>query len=521
MTSAVRASLIAALASVVVACGGGDGGYSPPPPPPPPPPPGTNVAPVWSSPAAVTVQENATGVAYRPVATDANGDLLTYNATLAGPDAARFTMNAATREVRFISAPDAEAPNDNDTNNTYRLTFTVSDGVAAPVTRDVTITVANVNPGFRVRRIASGLSSPIFVAGLPDGTGRIVVVERGGRIRVMSGADGTASADFLNISGVDTTGEKGLLTIAFSRDYLSDRTFFVHMNPTAENVTSIRRYLAPAAPDVADPASVLPIISITQPSATNHKGGFLAVDAQNFLYIGLGDGGNTPLSSQDPSNLLGKILRLAVNTDAFPADPLRNYAIPPGNGFASGGGAPEVYAMGFRNPFRGSIDLPSGNAFIGDVGEALIEEIDRLPTVSTGVVPNYGWNRREGSQPFNGGTVPPNNVEPVAEYGTGTGLNQGESVTGGVVYRGPIEDLQGQYIFADFVRANIWTAPVANLQGPGTFPSTSFTSRNVAFIPTPAGTGTIDQIAAIGTDQEGNVYFVDLGGEIFRLEPLP
>ncbi len=514
MTSAARACLVAALAMASMSCG--SGGSSPPPPPPPPSGP---IAPTFTSPSAVTVQENFSGVVLTVAATDPDSAVLTFGSVIGGPDASRFSFNPTTRELRFNVAPDFEAPTDDDFNNTYRITLSVSDGTTT-VLQNVVITVSNVINGFRVRRVAAGLSQPIFVAGLPDGTGRIVVVERAGRIRVLNPATGAFGAsDFLNLTGqIDTTGEKGLLAIAFSNTYATDRTFYLHLNPNTANTTEIRQYRAPAATDVADPASGNPILVVPQTTASNHKGGFLAMDPLNRLLVGLGDGGNTPNAAQDPNSLLGKVLRIDPATDAFPADPNRDYTIPAANGFSGGGGAPEIFWMGLRNPFRGSLDLATNSVFIGDVGEGAIEEVDRALITATTVL-NYGWNRREGTQPFNGGADDPNFIRPVAEYAHGSGADQGNSVTGGVVYRGPVDDLQGQYIFADFISRNIWTIPVASLltatATTTTVPSSAFTNRNVAMLP---DVGTIDQIAHIGTDASGNVYFVDLGGEIFRIE---
>jgi glucose/arabinose dehydrogenase len=518
MTSTVRATLLAALAMAAASCGGGSS--SPPTvPPPPPPPAGPNVAPAWTSPPAVTVQENASGVAYLATATDPDTATLTY--TLGGTDAALFNINALTREIRFNTPPDFEAPTDNGANNVYNLTLQVSDGIAAPVSQNVAVTVSNVTAGFRVRRVASGLNQPIFVAGLPDNTGRIVVVQRGGTIRVLNGSTGAASPDFLSIANVDTSGEKGLLTIAFSNNYLSDRTFYVHMNPNTANTSEIRQYKAPAAPDVADPASANPILVLNQTSAGNHKGGFFATDPLNRLLIGFGDGGNTSERAQDVNSLFGKILRIDPTVDAFPADADRDYSIPAGNAFATGGGAPDILAMGVRNPFRGSIDRVSNSIFIGDVGETSIEEVDRIALDQAGnPVPNFGWVCREGTQALNGCADLPAFTRPVAEYSHGTGPMQGNTITGGVVYRGPIEDLQGQYIFADFGSNNFWTIPVASLLTGATVPSTSFTNRNTAFTPD-TGAGSMASVVAVGTDQDGNIYFVDIGGEVFRLEPLP
>ncbi len=508
MTLAVRTGLLAALAALTVSCGGGGGSSPPPPPPPAPPPPGPAGPPSFTSPAAVTVRENMIGVVYRPVATDPNGDAITYGA-ISGPDAARFTVNPVTREVRFAVQPDFEAPADTGGNNIYDISFTASDGTST-VTQNVAITVTNTGAGFSVRRVASVMAAPIYVAGLPDGSGRVVVVERGGRIRVLNPATGAFEAtDFLNLTGtIDTGGEKGLLSIAFSPNFVSDRTFYLQLHTTSANVSEIRKYqtlannLAQADTSTADT-----ILTVPQPGATNHKGGTVFFDKSGRLLISLGDGGSSSATAQDNSTLLGKILRIDPSSDAFPADANRDYAIPPANPFATAGGPPEIYIKGVRNPFRMSVDPVTGDLFIGDVGQGAIEEIDRVAANATGLA-NLGWNICEGTQ----GTNCSNFTLPVTEYGRSVGT----TVTGGVVYRGPIDGLQGQYIFGDFGSDTLWSVPIANLVIGNTLPSTSLTVRNTDFTP---NAGTIDNVVAFGTDNEGNVYFVDIGGEVFVLEP--
>jgi glucose/arabinose dehydrogenase len=519
MTSAVRTGLLAALASLTVSCGGGGGGYSPPPPPPPPgpPPPGSNAPPGFSSPATVSVRENAIGVIYRPVATDPEGGAITYGAAIGGPDAARFTINPVTREVRFAAQPDFEAPNDSGGNNIYDISFTASDGTNT-VTQNVAVTVTNTGAGFRVRRVASGMSAPIFATGLPDGSGRIVVVERGGRIRVLNPATGAFEAtDFLSLpaGSVNTDNERGLLSIAFSPNFISDRIFYLHLNPTSANVTEIRKYQVVASNLAqADTSSADAILTVPQPTAGNHKGGTLIFDNSGRLLISLGDGGSDSATAQNNNSLLGKILRIDPSIDAFPGDATRDYSIPTANPFATSGGLPEIHINGLRNPFRMSVDPVTGDLFIGDVGQSAIEEIDRVAANATGLV-NMGWNLREGSQPFNGGANSPNFTLPVTEYGRTVGT----TVTGGVVYRGPIDSMQGQYVFGDFGSNTLWSAPIANLVVGSVLPSTSLTVRTSDFTPTPAGTGTINSVVAFGTDNDGNVYFVDIGGEVFVLEP--
>lgn len=522
MTGVVRATLLAALAVTAVACGGGGGSSppvsppaSPPTSPPPPPPSGGPAAPPsFTSPATVSVRENVIGVFYRPLATDPNGDAITYGATIGGPDAARFVMNPVTREVRFAAAPDFEAPNDAGGNNVYDISFTASDGTTT-VTQNVAVTVTNVASGFHVRRVASGLSAPIYAAGLPDGSGRVAIVLRSGIIRVLNPATGTFEAnDFLNItSQVDTSGEKGLLSIAFSPNFVSDRTFYIHVNPSSSNVTEIRKYQVMANNYAqADTSTADAILTIPQPSATNHKGGTLYFDNSGRLLISLGDGGSTPETAQDNNSLRGKILRIDPSTDAYPSDPAKDYSIPTANPFASGsGGLPEIYASGLRNPFRMSVDRGTGDIFIGDVGQSAIEEVDRIAASKT-TLTNFGWAQREGSQAYNGGADSSAFTLPVTEYGRTVGT----TVTGGVVYRGPIEDLQAQYIFADYGSNAQWLVPIANLTVGSVLPSGSLTVRNTAFTP---DVGSVGSLVAFGTDVEGNVYFVDIGGEVFVLEP--
>lgn len=454
------------------------------------------------------------GVVYRPVATASGGGAVTYGATIGGPDAARFAMNPVTREVRFVTQPDFEAPADAGGNNVYDISFTASDG-AMTATQNVAITVANVASGFRVRRVTASTSAPIFAAGLPDGSGRVAIVERAGKVRVINPATGNFEAtDLLNItSEINTDGEKGLLSIAFSPNFLADRTFYLHMNPSSSSSTEIRKYTVSASNyAVAEPASGDVILSIPQPVATNHKGGTLVFDKSGRLLISLGDGGSNSGTAQDTNSLLGKILRIDPSTDAFPNDAARDYAIPTANPFASGtGGRPEIYAMGLRNPFRMSVDPVTGDLFIADVGQSAMEEIDRLPASTTSIV-NFGWDRREGSLAYNGGADSAAFTLPVTEYVRSVGT----SVTGGVVYRGPIEELQGQYIFADFGSNAQWSVPIANLTVGTVLPSGSLTDRRTAFTP---AAGTVGSLVAFGTDNDGNVYFVDIGGEVFVLEP--
>ncbi len=206
------------------------------------------------------------------------------------------------------------------------------------------------------------------------------------------------------------------------------------------------------------------------------------------------------------------MLRLDVDGDDFPADPNRNYAIPPDNPFVGLAGRDEIWAYGLRNPFRSSFDRATGDLYIGDVGQSNREEIDYQGAAGSGG-DNYGWKLREGTLQTPpgtncaGGAPPPGNVEPIYEYSHGGGASQGNSVTGGYVYRGPETAIQGRYFFADFVNERIWSIAAAT--------GANFTDWTTAFVP---DAGTIDQIVSFGEDGFANLYIVDLGGEVFRVE---
>ncbi|MBC7945298.1 MAG: PQQ-dependent sugar dehydrogenase, partial [Burkholderiales bacterium] len=231
-------------------------------------------------------------------------------------------------------------------------------------------------------------------------------------------------------------------------------------------------------------------------------------------YVAVGDGGSAndpPNNAQNRDVLLGKMLRIDVGGDAFPNDPARDYRIPANNPFSASGGAPEIWALGLRNPFRNSFDRVTGNLWIGDVGQGAREEINLMRAGDGGA--NFGWKLFEGTL---GGGSTAGLTFPVTEYSHGSGPLQGNSVTGGYVYRGPVESLQGLYIFGDFVRGALWSVPIAQLVPGTTLPSSSFTVRTQSFAP---ATGAINNVASFGQDQAGNLYIVDFDGEIFVIEP--
>ncbi|MBY0564024.1 MAG: PQQ-dependent sugar dehydrogenase [Hyphomonadaceae bacterium] len=492
---------------LLTGCGGGGGGGGGNPPP-------ANRAPAFTSAASVSVAENVTGAFYTATATDPDGNALTYSIS-GGADAARFTINANPGALSFLTPPDFEAPTDANGDNIYLVTLSVSDGQLSAAL-NLTVSVTNQAGGIRARLVASGFSAPIFLTALPDGSGRVFVVERAGRVRIFNPATGaTQSTAFLDLTGtIAIDGERGLLGLALAPNFSSSGAFYIFVVNTAGAI-EIRRYQSSGG--VANAGSGDVILAIPHPR-TNHLGGWIGFGPNGLLYIATGDGGGSgdpDGNGQNPNTLLGKILRIDVNSDAFPSDPSRDYAIPSTNPFATSGGAPEVWLWGLRNPFRNGFDRANGNLYIGDVGQDAIEEISLARPSDGGR--NYGWNILEGTRPFAGGSTV-GLTPPVLEYPHGTAERQGNSVTGGYVYRGPIASLQGTYVFGDFIRRRVFSVPASSFNQGSTLNNTQFTERTTEWAPT--GPATIGNVVSFGEDQSGALYIVDFDGDIFRLDEV-
>jgi glucose/arabinose dehydrogenase len=464
----------------------------------------------------VTVAENTTGTILTATASDPDGDALTFSIA-GGADAALLQVTPA-GALSFRAPPDFEAPADANRNNVYDVTLAVSDGRAS-TTQPVQILVTNgASGGFAVRRVGSGFAQPVFLTALPDGSGRVLVVERAGRIRILNPATGAiAATPFLDVTGqVATDGERGLLAIALAPDYATSGRAYVFLTALDGRI-ELRRYTSSAANrNQLDGGTADLLLAIPHPRS-NHNGGWLGFGGDGLLYMATGDGGGSvdpDMNGQDRTSLLGKILRLDVARDDFPADSARDYGIPAANPFAAGGGAGEVWLFGLRNPFRNSFDRATGDLWIGDVGEGAIEEIDRVQITQAGL--NLGWPLYEGTRPLLG-AGPVGLTMPVTEYAHGSGPLEGNAVTGGFVYRGPVESLQGLYIFADYVSGNIWSVAASSLVQGSTAPSSSLTNRNAAFAP---NAGSLTRIASFGEDQAGNLFLVALvSGEVFMIQP--
>ena len=504
-------ALISSLSAVVllVSCGGSSGGNTPSL---------VNIAPSFNSTASLNIEENTEGVVYTARVSDANGDAVTLS-VIGGPDTGVISLNASTGELSFSIDLDFEVPGDANADNTYEITLEARDGRGGVATLNLEIVVTDQLDVVAVRRVASGFIQPLGLTAIPDGTGRVLVLEKGGRVRLLNPDTGTiASVDFLNVSGsISTANERGLLGLALSPNFASDGQVYVHVSNSSGD-TEIRRFTTFAGTlDQLDPSTSDVILTIAQ-RGDNHNGGWIGFDSAGFLIVPMGDGGGSgdPGNvAQNPQFLLGKVLRIDVTSDDFPSDNLRDYAIPAGNTFTDpANGLPEIFAIGLRNPFQSSFDPTTGDLLIGDVGQGAIEEVSRLPMTDNSL--NFGWSIREGSVFFKGADQP-EFTGPVAEYSHGSGPREGRSVTGGMVYRGPVEALQGTYIFADFISDNVWSVPATSLINGQTVASEAFNLLTTDFAP---NQGSLASIAAFGTDERRNLYIVSLGGEIFRLEAL-
>jgi glucose/arabinose dehydrogenase len=320
----------------------------------------------------------------------------------------------------------------------------------------------------RTRTIAAGFTAPVAVVTDPTDRNVFFVVEQNGHIRAVRGGT-VLGTDFLDLSAATVmSGEQGLLGLAFAPDYATSQRFYVNFT-NRQGDTVVARFRRSADPVVADPASRFDLrwggasgAAVIRQPYTNHNGGNLVFGPDGFLYIGMGDGGsgNDPENrAQNPNELLGKMLRIDVNVPD--SDPV-GYRIPGDNPFVSGqplAARQEIWAFGLRNPWRFSFDDPgrggTGALVIGDVGQNRFEEIDYEPRGRGGR--NYGWRIREGAH-NNVTTQPPAYlplIEPIFEYDHGTG----QSITGGIVYRGRTlgATYQGRYFFADSVQGRVWS----------------------------------------------------------------
>lgn len=334
--------------------------------------------------------------------------------------------------------------------------------------------------------IASGLNKPIGLVSAGDGSGRLFIILQPGLIVIHDGSS-TLETPFLDLRDrVGIAGsEQGLLGLAFHPDYSENGIFYVsYTDPDWNNVIS--RFQVSSNPDQAEGGSETILLTIPQPY-TNHNGGQILFGPEGYLWIAIGDGGSAgdpQGNAQNTGNLLGTLLRIDVNQEP--------YTIPEGNPFGN-----EIWAYGLRNPWRFTFDPVYQDLYIADVGQAKWEEVNFLPAGSPAGA-NFGWDYREGKHSFEG--TPPESlplIDPIAEYDHG----QGCSISGGAVYRGSLLEWQGVYLYGDFCFGTVWgliNTPEGEWLNQSLF---QFDSR----------------IAAIDQDEYGEVYLVDIYGNVLKL----
>lgn len=343
--------------------------------------------------------------------------------------------------------------------------------------------------------VATGLTNPLFAGNAGDGSQRLFIVEQDGIIRVQRPGMSTSTI-FLDIrSKLATVGEEGLLGLAFHPQYATNGRFFVYYTRAEDGAIVIAEYRVSPDPNVADAAEKV-LLTIPHPINTNHNGGMLAFGFDGYLYIGVGDGGggnDQPNNAQNIDVLLGKILRIDVERES----PGALYSAPPDNPFVSAVGRDEIFAYGFRNPWRFSFDRSIGELWVGDVGQDEREEVDRS-IVKGG---NYGWRIYEGFRCTNLGPAlcnPSDFIDPLFDYSHTQGRC---SVIGGYVYRGSRGTLAaGLYVYGDLCSGEIF---VTNGDRQAILAHTAM------------------NITSFGEDERGELYVVDRTGTVSRIDRMP
>jgi glucose/arabinose dehydrogenase len=359
-------------------------------------------------------------------------------------------------------------------------------------------------PHLVVQPVVSGLNLPSFITNAGDGSGRLFLLERNGKIKIFKNG-ALLATPFLDITtevSADPYADGGLLGLAFPPDFEHKQYFYVYYTNSSGNPV-LSRFNVSANSDVADPTTEEPLLTLTSSEAGKHQGGFIGFHPLNhYLYICIGDTGpqaDPNNNAQNPGIFNGKILRIDVEHGRSAAKP---YKIPDTNPFVGDSNyAPEIWALGLRNPFRCSF-TPQGDFYIGDVGYDTYEEIDFEPAASTGGA-NYGWNILEGPQitGFNGTTPPPGYVAPVDSFLHPTM----EAIVGGYVYRGSkYPRMQGVYFTADFGEYGSNEGAIWGIR-PGTWETKILLPTNF-------------QPSTFGEDEAGNLYISDyFNGIIYQV----
>lgn len=348
---------------------------------------------------------------------------------------------------------------------------------------------------------------PVALLQAPNDSARWFVVEQGGVVQQFSGTNPASFSTFIDLQDrVRSGGEMGLLGMAFHPNYPTDNRVFLSYTQGNPLVSRISSFTSSDGGATLDRASEAVLLTIDQPEE-NHNGGHIAFGPDGYLYIGIGDGGGGGDRHGDRGNgqrlttMLGKMLRIDVDGAAPyaipPTNPYAGNAVCPSGGRTSGE-CPEIYAYGFRNPWRWSFDRENGDLWVGDVGQNVWEEVNLITRGG-----NYGWRCREGAHDFATGSTPGCGagplIDPIAEYDHTLGI----AVTGGYVYRGAQSTgLLGRYLFADYGSGRIW----------------AWIPENASQAREPTQLLDTDlSISSFGEGNDGELYVVDIGGTLQRI----
>ena len=467
------------LSLLLSACGGGGGSPGTPGPAPTPPAATTGSLSITASglPAGATPSIRVTGP------NNYQQDL-TASQTLANLAVGSYSIAAAPVTVGRVTYSPSPA--------------TQSAVVTAGATASASVSYGGVDVSITLSEVVANLDNPTYLTA-PSGDGRLFVLERPGRVRIVENGS-TLPLPFLDIGArVFTGGEGGLLSMAFDPQFASNRYFYLYYTDLQQNIV-IERFTAGSNPNLADPTSSLVILRVAHPNFTNHFGGQLAFGPDGYLYLGTGDGGGAGDPNGNGQNLnalLGKLLRIDVRS----AGPGQPYAIPSGNPYANQAGRrAEIWASGLRNPWRFSFD--GSQLYLSDVGQDQREEVNVQAAATAGL--NYGWNTMEGTVCYNAATCDRSGLTlPAFEYEHGANDVNGCSITGGFVYRGSaIPGLAGRYFYSDYCRGYLKSF----LASGGSI--TEQRDWNIA---------AIGNVVSFGQDGQGELYLISSRGSIHKI----
>jgi len=373
------------------------------------------------------------------------------------------------------------------------------DGPRAESAAATTQRVGDGRGGFRLAKVGK-FKDPVYVTGPEGAGGRIFVVEQGGRIKVLG--KGRKARTFLKVKGVESGGERGLLSVAFAPDYAQSGLLYVYLTENGGDI-AIREYRrAGKNGDRASAKSGRQVLKVEHSEFPNHNGGQLQFGPDGFLYIGTGDGGSAydpDENAQNRASLLGKLLRIDPRRDGD-----KPYTVPGSNPFVGKDGQGEIYSYGLRNPYRFSFDSATGDLLIGDVGQDRYEEVD-FETLQSASGANFGWDAFEGSHPLNddASADPGGTLKPIHEYNHSGGNC---SITGGYVSRDrKVPALFGRYLYADYCKGEIRSL----VPHPG-----KASGDRSAGLPARSG------ISSFGEDTRGRIYVANVSsGDVSVIKP--